>query len=710
MLSEVLKSLNDKQLEAVKTTEGYVRVIAGAGSGKTKALTVRFAYIAEYLGVNPSNMVCVTFTNKAAYEMKRRVKQLIGDTYDLSYITTYHGFCVRILREDINKIQYPKSFIILDVDDQKTILREIYHELGYDSKDFSFKQVLTYISNKKNHLDYLGYVIENQRIEQPEPLDQIFMKYLEKQQRNYALDFDDLLLFTLHIFTHFEDVLHKWQHRLHYIQVDEAQDSSQSQFKLMEMLSAVHQNLFVVGDPDQTIYEWRGAIPEILVHFDKKYPDSKTILMNQNYRSTPNILNIGNQIIKNNKVRVDKEMFTLNTGGKEVFHFHASNDVEEAEWIAKEIKELIKKEEAQYSDITILYRASYLSRNIEQMFIKESIPYLILGGIRFFERKEIKDVLAYLRLIVFGDDISFLRMINHPTRGLGKKFMEQLSVISEQKETSLLQTLKEVIRLKEFNKKGAIQFLDLLARFQQVAKEKTVSDLVKIILDESGLSKLYRADGDEERLENIQELQSSMITLETENKEPILIEEYLQEIALYTDLDISKENEDKVKLMTIHISKGLEFPYVFLCGFSEGVMPSALAIKERRKRALEEERRLVYVAVTRAEKRFYMTESEGFNATAGMQKYPSRFLFEINENSYQRKGFLKPEIIAEAKSYIRKQEALLMDVFEIGTIIGHPVWGKGKIIDINYSKNEYMIEFYEIGKVKPIDFSYKYFE
>jgi DNA helicase-2/ATP-dependent DNA helicase PcrA len=711
MTDPILDNLNQKQLQAVKTTEGYVRVIAGAGSGKTKALTSRFAYIVDRLGINSSNILCVTFTNKAAQEMKRRVKMLIGDTFDVSLITTYHGFCVRFLREEINKIHYPKNFIILDTEDQKTILRDVFTELNINSKHLTFKQVLQFISKSKSTSDYLSYILENKSYEDSDADTlsvQVFKKYLDKQKRNYALDFDDLIHFTVYILTTNNEVLVKWQKNIHYIQVDEAQDSSDSQFQLVEMLSRIHNNLFVVGDPDQTIYEWRGAKPEYLVDFDQMFPGCETIIMNQNYRSTPNILQVGNHIIKNNKIRVDKDMITENPSGFEVVHFHGKNDFEEALWVAGEIKDIIKTQDAKYSDITILYRASHISRNIEQCLIKENIPYSIFGGIRFFERKEIKDVLAMLRLITSGDNISFLRMFNQPSRGLGKKFLERLSYIGIEQNLSLLEALKRNIEDKELAKKGASDFLTLLEELTVLSKTKSISDLVKDILDKSGLSELYRKDGDQDRLENIKELVSSMLLLENENKQPINIEEYLQEVALYTDLDTHNENHDRVKLMTIHISKGLEFPYVFLCGFTEGVLPSAMSIKERRKRAIEEERRLTYVAVTRAEKRFYMTDSEGFNFTTGLNKYPSRFLFEISEDFYVRKGKLSPEIISNAKSQTVIQGSENIENLTVDDLVYHDVWKKGKVKEINYDKNEYLIDFFEIGKEKPIDFSFRF--
>ncbi len=709
-IDKILENLNEQQIKAVTETEGFIRVIAGAGSGKTKALTSRYAYIVEALGINSSNILCVTFTNKAAQEMRKRVKRLVGENSDLSFITTYHGFCVRVLREDINKIQYPKGFIIMDIEDQKSILREVFNELGLNQTVLTFKQVLRFISVEKSKLDYLSYILENKKQDNDNELYRVFFKYLEKQQRNYALDFDDLLNYTLYIFSKNQDVLEKWQKRLHYIQVDETQDSSQKQFMLIEMLASFHKNLFVVGDPDQTIYEWRGAKPEILVDFDKQFPTAQTILMNQNYRSTPNILNLGNHIIKNNKIRVDKDMFTLNNEGIQVIHFHAKNDFEEGLWVANEIKRIVKENKAKYSDFAVLYRANFVSRIIEQSLIRENIPYSVFGGIRFFERKEIKDVLSYLRLVVLGDDFSFLRVINTPSRGLGKKFIEKLSKIAESENKTLLESLRVRINDKEFSKQGAIEFINLIDNFAKRKDEIKVSDFVKEILDSTGLSAYYRADGDTDRLENIKELQNSIIVLENDDAESLLLENYLQEISLYTDMDIENEKNERVKLMTIHTSKGLEFPYVFLSGFSDGVLPSAMSIKERRKRALEEERRLAYVAITRAEKAFYMTESEGYNFTTSMNKYPSRFLFEISDNFFVRQGELSQEIIDEAKEHIRLETERLNreeEQFEVDDIVIHSVFGKGKILTVNEERGEYQIYFEERDITKPINFEFR---
>jgi len=712
-IDKILENLNEQQLKAVSSTEGYVRVIAGAGSGKTKALTSRYAYLVESLGMNASNILCVTFTNKAANEMRNRVKRIIGDENDYGYITTYHGFCVKVLREDINKIQYPRQFVIMDVEDQKTILKDIYDELGINSKDCSHKQAIKHIGILKDSTNYIEYIADGKEVidgserllkDSKVLLDQVFLKYLEKQQRNFALDFNDLINFTVYIFDKYKDVLEKWQNRLYYIQVDETQDSSPKQFNLVELLSQIHNNLFVVGDPDQTIYEWRGAKPELLVNFDKQFPTALTVIMNQNYRSTPNILNLGNHIIKNNKIRVDKDMFTKNQTGVDVVHFHANNDIEEGTFVANEIQKLVKEINLKHSDFAILYRANHISRVIEQSLIKEGIPYSIWGGIRFFERKEIKDVLSYLRLIVFGDDLSFLRVINTPSRKLGKVFIDGLKQISVQNNVSLFETIES----NSLNRQSADEFKNLIKEFRKRKDEILVSDLIKEILDKTELSKMYRADGDEERLDNIKELQNSIIALENDDVEKLTLENYLQEIALYTDMDVDDGKNERVKLMTIHASKGLEFPYVFLCGFTDGVLPSYMSMKEKR---LEEERRLTYVAITRAEKAFYMTESEGYNFQTGMNKYPSRFLWEIKDNLYVRQGILPQEFIDEAKKQIEFENELLnlqpIPVLEVGDIVSFSAWGKGCVISKNDEQKTYMIQFDKLKGERPIRYDWR---
>ena len=402
-------------------------------------------------------------------------------------------------------------------------------------------------------------------------------------------------------------------------------------------------------------------------------------------------------------------MITQNQEGVDVVHFHGKNDYEEGLWITNEIKRLIGEENCKHSDFAILYRNNHISRNIEQSLIRADIPYSIFGGIRFFERREIKDVLSYLRLIEFGDDLSFLRVVNTPSRGLGKKFISKVASIAEKENISLYSALKKNISDNDLNRKGAKDFIDLIEKFKKKKEDFIISDLVKMILDESALTAYYRADGDTDRLDNIKELQNSLILLETQDEEPIILTEYLQEIALYTDMDIEDDRNDRVKLMTIHTSKGLEFPNVFLCGFTEGILPSAMSLKERFPQALEEERRLTYVAITRAEKAFYMTESEGFNFSTGLSKYPSRFLFEISDNFYVRKGVLSQEIIDQAKVQVKLEETLqlIKKKFEVGDIVSHMVWEEGRVIEVNENKGEYLIEFFKLEKTKPITFEYR---
>ena len=707
-IDKLLEGLNAQQREAVTTTEGCVRVIAGAGSGKTKALTLRYAYLVERLGINCSNILCVTFTNKAAVEMRNRIKRVVGDR-DFGYITTYHGFCVKILREDIHKIQYPKQFVIMDIEDQNTALRDIYDELGLSSKDFSFKKMRNYIGNLKDHTNYIDYIIENKHIkrgdtlsiESVNPEDKVFLRYIDKQMRNFALDFDDLMNFVMYIFEKHNDVLEKWQKRLYYIQVDEMQDTSARQFEFVQLLSDVHKNLFVVGDPDQSIYEWRNSKPELLVDFDKTYPETRTIIMDQNYRSTPNILNLGNDVIKHNKIRIQKDMFTKNPEGSDVIHFHAKSDNEEGLYIASTIQRIAGEKKCKFSDFAILYRAHHASRVVEQSLIKKGIPYVIWGGIRFFERREIKDVLSYLRLVVFGDDLSFLRVINTPSRKLGKAFIRDLKQLSEQNNT----TLFEALEANSLGRKTASEFVDLIKGFRERKDKALLSDFVREILLKTGLMGMYRGDGDEDRLDNIKELQNSIIALEGDGAEEITLENYLQEIALYTDMDVDGKSSDRVKLMTIHTAKGLEFPYVFLCQFTDGILPSYRALKDRRGRALEEERRLAYVAITRAEKALFMTESEGFNYETGLSKYPSRFLLKIKEGLYVRNGFLTKDIIDAANRQAKHTEPLIVqDFFEIGDIVEHFAFGEGKVVEKDDASGIYLIEFKNV--VRPIRYEW----
>lgn len=713
----IFNGLNEQQKMTVTSTEGAVRVIAGAGSGKTRTLTNRYAYLVSELGLEPSNLLCVTFTNKAAQEMRRRVKKLVGGERDTGYINTYHGFCVRILREDIHHLFYPKQFLILDTEDQKSILREIYEEFGLKVNDHKFARILKKIGELKADTGYVYDLISREKTIDPEQVDEldrkIIVAYLKKQRRVYGLDFDDLLNFTLVLFGEYKNVLEKWQERLYYIQVDEFQDSSPKQFELIRILSKGHGNVFVVGDPDQTIYEWRGADPKFMVNFDQWFPDCQTVLLNENYRSTPQILDISNALIKQNKLRVDKDMFTRNPKGVNAIHYHAKTEQEEAKWIASRIQTLQKEQGASLNDVAILYRANYLSRFVEQALIHENLEYSIFGGFKFFERKEIKDALAHLKLLAFEDDLSFMRIINTPRRQMGKKRITFLRERSEEEGKSLYQTLVDYIDHPIFNRTKAKEFIEVIESMKVKRTELSVADLLQDLLQGTGYEAFIREDGDHERLDNLMELKHSVVQYEEAMGEEISLEYYLQMLTLYTEND-REDQREAVKLMTIHTSKGLEYPYVFLVGFNERVLPNERSLRERKEYALEEERRLAYVAMTRAERELYLTESEGTSGR-GEKKYPSRFLFELQESLYDRLGIIEPEFEQEAKEIIRMNNQLeatpTSDAsFERGDRVIHPVFGTGTIEEVDDRKRMYKIYFEEMEVTRPISWNFKRLE
>ncbi|MYL21259.1 AAA family ATPase [Halobacillus litoralis] len=715
-MEKLMEGLNEAQQEAVVSTEGYIRVVAGAGSGKTRALTHRYAFIVNELGVDPAHVLSVTFTNKAAHEMRRRVKRLIGGEQDTGFITTYHGFCVRVLREDIHRLFYPKNFSILDVEDQKTLLREIFEDMGLKMNEKTFKRLLDKIGILKGNTHYVQQMIL--RGGMPEAgesgdLDgQIIQQYLKKQKRVYGLDFDDLLNFVFVLFDQYPDVLAKWQDRLYYIQVDEFQDSSLKQFELVRMLAQEHENLFVVGDPDQTIYEWRGADPKYMVDFEEFFPGAQTVFLKENYRSTPEILSFGNALIKNNYFRVDKDMLPVHPPGIKAVHYHGKNDIQEAKWIVQQIQSLVEEEKARLSDVAVLYRAGYLSRYVEQELMAENLEYTIFGGFKFFDRMEIKDALAHLKMIATGDDLSFSRIINVPKRQIGRKRMAFIRQKAEAEGLSYYETLKKYVDHEQLQRTGAQAFISAMEELKERKKTLNVSELLQEAMQRTGYEAYRREDGDQERLDNLAELLHSIVQYEQTLGEDVDLDEYLQMVSLYTDHD-REERADTIKLMTIHTAKGLEFPYVFVIGMTEGVMPSVRTIRQRKERGLEEERRLAYVAVTRAEKALFMTESEGFQ-NGGQKKYPSRFIFEVDEDLYERAGDLDPSLVEEAKEYIRASHRLRDDAppqgFEKGARVHHPVFGIGTIQSIDEKKNNYLIFFDNLKAPRPISRLFKKLE
>ena len=712
-MMDLFDKLNEQQIEAVAATEGYVRIIAGAGSGKTKTLTHRYAYLVKAAGIHPGNVLCVTFTNKAAGEMKRRVRSLVGDGYDTSLITTYHGFCVRVLREDIGRLFYPQSFPILDESDQKKILEEIYAELEIKLDRASFEKILDSIHYIKAHEPYVNMFVTGNfgSPEQDESLEKrIIRMYMEKQKKSFGLDFDDLISFTFEIFERYPEVLRKWQERLHYIQVDEFQDSSFRELNLIRMLSAEHKNLFVVGDPDQNIYEWRGAAMEHLVKFDETFPGTQTILLNRNYRSTGNILNTANTLIAHNKNRIPKNLFTTGDRGADVIHLHAKSEGDEGRFLADEIKKLVAKDGHAYRDIAVLYRSGFLSRFVEQSLMAAGIPYELYGSVRFYERMEIRDALAYLKLIVYNDNNAFERVINTPKRMFGKRKMAVLRDLAMREGLSYYETLVKYADLPEFARSGAAGFVEIMETMRKNYRDMPLSDVIESVLTQSGYEQYIRENGSMERLDNLAEFKRTALDAERSWGEFYPLEEFLSQAALQAKNDESEENTDKVKLMTIHASKGLEFPVCFVCGFSEGIFPSGRTLEERKDAGLEEERRLCFVALTRAMQRLYLTESEGTssagNGQSPRQKRPSRFIFEIGEQNYVRIGTIPKELAETGTAEMNPPGQT--GIRAVGSTVEHPVFGRGTITAADSDRRIYSILFEKTNTVKPVGMDYDF--
>lgn len=707
---DIFDKLNEQQIEAVAATEGYVRIIAGAGSGKTKTLTHRYAYLVKAAGIHPGNILCVTFTNKAAGEMKRRVRAIVGGGCDTSLITTYHGFCVRVLREDIGRLFYPQSFPILDEFDCKKILEEIYAELEIKLDRASFEKILDNIHYIKSHEKYVDMFVTGNfgSPENDESLEKrIVRMYMEKQKKTFGLDFDDLISFTFEIFERYPEVLRKWQERLHYIQVDEFQDSSARELRLISMLSDLHKNLFVVGDPDQNIYEWRGAAMEHLVKFDETFPDTETILLNRNYRSTGNILSAANTLISHNKNRIKKDLFTTGERGADVIHLHAKSEAEEGAFIVGEIKKLTANDGVALRDIAILYRSGFLSRFVEQSLMSAGIPYELYGSVRFWERMEIRDSVAYLKLIAYNDNNAFERIINTPRRMFGKRKMDTLRTLAERDGISYYEALVKYVTLPEFARSGAAAFVELMENMRRSYRTMHLSDIIESVLSGSGYEKYIRENGSMERLDNLAEFKRTALETERSYGEDYPLEDFLNQVALREREDDSEESADTVKLMTIHASKGLEFPVCFVCGFSEGIFPSGRTVEERKDAGLEEERRLCFVALTRAMRRLYLTESEGTSHDSGAprQKRPSRFLFDIGEQNYVRIGVIPKELMISDDNAENAPENTEITV---GSVVEHPVFGRGTVESVDKNRGVYNIRFEKSNGVKPVGMDYNF--
>lgn len=624
-----LKGLNDKQYEAVTSTSKYIRLIAGAGSGKTKVLTSRIAYLIDQIGVPGTRILAITFTNKAAKEMKERVEGILG--IRPPYISTFHSFCVRVLREEINVIGYPTTFTILDDDDQKSIVKDIVKKFNDEGTHIEIepKTLINYISNNKNANISPSQAMDLANGFQGEVKKaKVYEAYEKRLKELFALDFDDLLLKTVRIFLGSESIRNKWVSRFDHILVDEFQDTNDIQYMLVKMLTADKNSLFVVGDPDQTIYTWRGANVGIIMSFDRDFRPCQTIILDKNYRSTQKILDASNRLIIHNSNRVHKDLVCDNGAGNDVVLRSFQSQVEEAGWVVEGLKDLHKLGE-NYRSMAILYRANFLSRQLEVTLIRHGIPYKIYGGLKFFERKEIKDSLAYLRLVVnHNDDLALLRIINSPKRGIGDTTLSRIKDAASDNHMSLYDYLKNNRELIKVSKDKVNSLLDTLFRSIEEAKnDDSYSLLLNNLLEKVDYYNGLEDDNKEERIENIRELMNDLMEYQNNNEDASL-EQYLQEITLFSGQDEIEEG-DFVSLMTVHTAKGLEYDNVFIYGFVEGTFPSNRSIEESED-GIEEERRIAYVAITRAKKRLYVSYNSEYSFTSKTFGQPSRFIKEMD--------------------------------------------------------------------------------
>ena len=685
-----IEMLNENQKKAVLTSSRYVRIIAGAGSGKTRVLTMRIAYLIEQCKVWPNKILAITFTNKAANEMKERIRQMLPEEGNQVFISTIHSLCVRILREDIPAMGMPRNFTVMDADDQRSLLKEAYKEYGLDKQTYPFGAMLDYISNNKA-ADITVERAYQFAADLPGEKDKakVYEYYLTRQQAIYALDFDDLLQVTVKMLKQFPEIRNKWNNRFHYIHVDEFQDIDKVQYNLIHYLAGDENSVYVVGDPDQTIYTWRGADVDIIMNFEKDFPNAETIVLNENYRSTPSILNGANALIHNNVHRVDKDLFTNRPDTGKITHYSSAGEEYEATWIACKINELRKKDK-KFKDMAILYRSNYLSRALEKAMIEQRIPYVIYGGIKFYERAEIKDALCYLRMVCSADDLALIRIINTPKRGLGNKTLDLITKKARDEKKSMYEVLKEGNVVSGKAQKTLDKFVEMVEGWKQKAEGMPIARLLEMILNDSGYRTMLETDKENERLENLKELINDIESYSVNYPESTL-EEYLQLVSLYGDKG-SENDGDFVQMMTVHAAKGLEFDTVFVYGMSEGIFPNERAMQEGQLRGLEEERRLAYVAFTRARNKLYLTESGGYSFILSRAKVPSRFIKEIDPEYIEHSGVsfetrrpteftLRTADFDDEPVMIRKPQAQTKAIkWKKGDHVTHAVFGNGVVI------------------------------
>ena len=714
-----LELLNREQQEAVLHVDGPLLILAGAGSGKTRVLTYRIAHLIDECGVNPWNILAITFTNKAAGEMRERVDKIVGYGSESIWVSTFHSTCVRILRRYIDRLGYDTNFTIYDTEDQKTVMKSVCQKLQLDSKLYKERMLLNVISHAKD--EYISpneFLLEAKGDFRQEKIAQAYVEYQKELKKNNALDFDDLLVKTVELFQSFPDVLEYYQNRFRYIMVDEYQDTNTVQFKFISTLARQYRNLCVVGDDDQSIYKFRGANIRNILDFEKVFPDAKVVKLEQNYRSTQNILNAANGVIANNRGRKEKALWTENEQGEPILFQQFQNGYDEAEYVSGEISKKVRKGEAEYQDFAVLYRTNAQSRLFEEKFLYANIPYKIVGGVNFYSRKEIKDILAYLKTIDNGkDDLAVCRIINVPKRGIGNVTLAKVQAYADSRDISFFEALEEAGEIPGLGKAALkIQpFVHLIHEMRLSLADMSMQDLIQAILDKTGYAEdLKNEDTDESeaRLENIDEFINKAVTYEEGAEEPNL-SGFLEEVALVADIDSVEDGDNRVLLMTLHSAKGLEFPYVYLAGMEDGLFPSYMSIAaDDPTEEIEEERRLCYVGITRAMKELTITCAR-CRMVRGETQYNnvSRFVREIPSELLARKSVMpreskKPEV-PQNTSYQKAKEAFRTKTFDpqqfkvvkadkldytVGDQVSHVKFGKGTVLEITEGGRDYEVK------------------
>ena len=670
---KMLEGLNDRQKEAVLYNDGPLLIIAGAGAGKTKTLTTKIAYLIEEGFTYPYNVLAITFTNKAAKEMKDRLYALIGDLAKKVQVSTFHSFGLKLLRENYSKLGYEANFVIMDSDDSLTVVKKIIKDLGYDPKIYNPRAIRNKISSCKNEMMtpemYERYAVSDYE----KVMHKVYEKYEEKLKKNNSVDFDDLLLLPIKLFKENPSILQRYQELYQYILIDEYQDTNEAQYILSKLISAKSRKITCVGDDSQSIYSFRGANYKNILNFEKDYKDAKTILLEENYRSTSTILDAANQVIKNNTQRKDKNLWTSRGKGEKIKYYRAYNERDEAQYVIRKIKELRNKD-VEYKDIAVLYRTNAQSRVLEEELLKENMPYRVIGSFYFYSRKEIKDLIAYLRLIHNSkDNVSLLRVINIPKRGIGLKTIESLTTKADQEQISIYEAISSGKEL---------QFKNMIEQLKSLSEELTLTELIDKVLDESGLRQELENEKtleSEVRLENLEEFKS--ITKSFEEREGLVsLEDFLLEISLISDVEEYKDDPNRISLMTVHSVKGLEFDHVFVVGMEEGIFPHMNSLMETSE--LEEERRLCYVAITRAKDDLHLVNARRRTLFGKEQINPvSRFIGEINKDLIETNAkdeLPQQEQKIEPGEMFRKEEV----DYQVGDYVYHETFGTGRVVEV----------------------------